>query len=58
MSYIIISATTVLTSKISSQAARKEPSITYEQVLLLMPDSIATSGEIKTRKVYSDLLIY
>jgi hypothetical protein len=41
-----------------SQAAREEPtSVTYEQVLLLMPDSNTTSGEIKI-KVYSDLPIY
>jgi len=49
---------TVLTSKIMSQAAREEPtSVTYEQVLLLMPDSNLTSGEITT-VVYSDLSIY
>jgi len=41
-----------------SQATREEPtSVTYEQVLLLMPDSNMTSGEI-TAKAYSDLSIY
>lgn len=40
------------------QAARELPTgVTYEQVLLLVPDSNTTSGEITT-KVYSDLSVY
>jgi len=49
---------TVLTSKMMPQAARELPTgVTYEQVLLLVPDSNTTSGEITT-KVYSDLSVY
>lgn len=55
MSQITSCVMTALKRKISSQAARKEPSITCEQVLLPMPDSSATCGEIKTRKVNSDV---